>query len=177
MKKLSRFEKIGLIAAVVVAGSFFYMKKVYEPQEKVLKATIVRLNKVVAERNALNEPRPANLIRKEIEGIREDLAEVEAQLSQVKAPTGADGEVTELLAEIATLTEQHALQVGGVEPLGKVTDQFFDRHAFQLELKGEFFDFLAFLEALRRLPDSVRADQVSLEALERGLRIQLKLMI
>ena len=32
MKKLTKLEKFGLIAAIIIAGTYFYMGKIYDPQ-------------------------------------------------------------------------------------------------------------------------------------------------
>jgi len=58
VKKLTKLEKYGLIAAILVGGSFFYLKKVYDPEAASLQRAIETLNKTVASYNRLSDPPP-----------------------------------------------------------------------------------------------------------------------
>jgi hypothetical protein len=72
LKKLSQFEKYGIMAAIIIACTFFYMKKVYEPQEKEFKKTVAALNKVVGEINGLRQVPSVVQVRHELESLKEE---------------------------------------------------------------------------------------------------------
>ena len=178
MRKLTRFEKFGLMAALIVACTFFYMKRVYEPQEKRLKQTVAALNKVVGEVNSLNQTPSAAAVQRTLKQREKRLAELDAQLARTAVRTGAPREVTGLLADINRLIEDRRLVVETVVPKGTVADDLFDWNVFEIDMHGAFFDFMALLETLRDLEDPVRIEKVRLTADgEQGVRITLNLMI
>lgn len=178
MKKLTRFEKFGLMAALIVACTFFYMKRVYEPQEKRLKKTVATLNKVIGEVNSLNQTPSAAVVHRKLQAGKKRLTELEARLQTTAMRTGAAREVMTLLAGINRLIEGNRLFVRTLTPKGTKADDLFDWNLFEIEMHGAFFDFMAFLEALRDLEDPVRVEEIHLAAEgNQGLHIALKLMI
>jgi Tfp pilus assembly protein PilO len=178
MRKLTRFEKFGLMAALIVALTFFYVKRVYEPQEKRLKQTVVTLNKLIGEVNSLRESPSAAAVQRTLKGREKRLAELNTQLERTAVRTGAAREVTSLLAGINRMIERHRLVVETVVPKGTVSDALFDWNVFAIDMRGAFFDFMSLLETLRDLEDPVRIEQVVLKAEGgRGVRITLNLMI
>ena len=178
MKKLSRFEKYGLMAAVIIACTFFYMKRVYEPQEKVLKKTIRHLNQVIGEINSLKEIPPAASVKRTLEKRRQALAGLEEKLKGTAMRTGADREVTALLSEINKLMEANGLSVNTVVPAGAVKGRLFDWKLFKVDMNGRFAHFMAFLESVRTLKDAVRIRELVLEAAPGSeLHVTFNLMI
>ncbi len=178
MRKLTRFEKFGLMAALIVACTFFYVKRVYEPQEKRLKKTVAMLNKVVGEVNNLNQSPSAAAVERTLKQREKRLADLNAQLARTAVRTGAVREVTALLADINRLIEDHRLVVDTVVPKGTVKGELFDWNVFAVDMHGTFFDFVSLLETLRDLEDPVCIEAIRLEAAgEPGLHITLNLMI
>ncbi len=178
MRKLSRFEKMGLIAAVVVAGTFFYMKRVYEPQEKVLKKTVEQLNKVIGEINAVRAVPPAVGVKQELARHKEELTELEEQLKETTNVTGKESEVTTLLGRIVKLLDAKSFAVKAIRPMGKAPDDLFQWSLFEIEMAGDFRRFMELLTALRDLRDAVRVEGIALARDEvRAIAIQMKLKI
>jgi Tfp pilus assembly protein PilO len=178
MKKLSRFEKVGLIAAVVVAGTFFYMKRMYEPQEKVLKNTVQQLNKVIGEVNVLKAVPPVGSVKKQLEKRKAELAVLENRLKETTVLTGADREVTELLSWIVDLIADKGFVINAIVPKGKMADSLFQWNLFEVDLDGNFYRFIALLTALRDKSDAVRIEKITLTQKDgQGLHIRLNLMI
>ncbi len=178
MRKLSRFETVGLIAAVVVACSFFYMKRVYEPQEKVLKNTVQQLNKLIGEVNGLKAVPPAASVKNQLEKRKAELAELENRLKETTVLSGADREVTELLSQIADLIADQGFVVNAIVPKGKIADSMFQWNLFEVDMSGNFYRFMDLLAALRDRPDAVRIEKITLMQKDgQGLRIQMNLMI
>lgn len=178
MRKLSQFEKIGLVASVIVACTFFYMKRVYEPQEKLLKSTIQRLNKLVGEVNSLKAVPPAVTVKNQMERRRAELAELEDRLRETTVLTGADREVTKLLNRIADLIEKEGLAVNAVVPKGKISDGLFQWNLFEIDMGGDFYCFMKFLSSLLDMPDAVRIEKVTLGKKDgQSLQIRINLMI
>ncbi len=178
MRKLSRFEKFGLMAAVIVACTFFYVKKVYEPQEARLKKTIATLNKVVGQINNLEEVPPAATVKRSLKRYRKDLEALSDQLQGTQMQTGAEREVTKLLSTINRRMACHGLRVNSLTPGGASTDELLEWNLFQLNLEGSFQGFLNFVRDLKDLKDAVKIEKVQMERGDgRLLHIQLNLMI
>jgi Tfp pilus assembly protein PilO len=167
-----------LIAALVVALTFFYMKRVYVPQEKRLKTTVQQLNKVVGEINNIKTVPPAASLKERLKRSKADLADLENRLKETKVLTGADREVAELLSLIVDLIQTKGLVIGAIQPKGKVSGSMFQWNLFEVDLGGDFFRFMDLLSALRDRPDAVRVEKIRLtKETGQGLRIQMNLMI
>jgi Tfp pilus assembly protein PilO len=178
MKKLTPFEKVGLIAAVIVACTYFYMKRVYEPQERVLKTTVSQLNGAIGELNGLRAVPPALSVKNQLERSKAELAELENRLSETTVLTGADREVTQLLSLIVDLLQDNHFAVISIVPKGKTADSLFQWNLFEIDMTGEFHHFIKFLSVLRNRPDAVRVERLTLMQQDgQDLRIRLNLMI
>ncbi|MBE1426212.1 Tfp pilus assembly protein PilO [Desulfomicrobium macestii] len=166
MKKLSQFEKYGIMAAIIIACTFFYMKKVYEPQEKEFKKTVAALNKVVGEVNGLKQIPPLIQVKHELENAKKDLEEVNKRLKGTLMHTGEAREVTHMLRQINEHVAASGLKVVSLTPGGRKSDTLLqlEWNLFQLSLSGSFHGFLQLLESLRNMPDAIRVDEVALTA-------------
>ncbi|MBN1140446.1 MAG: type 4a pilus biogenesis protein PilO [Deltaproteobacteria bacterium] len=178
MRRLTKFEKFGLAAAIVVAGTFFYMKKVYDPQEKALKKTVERLNKVVAEVNNLKETPPLISVRERIEKQKKLLGELKEKMAQRTVKTGAQHEITELLGRITKCMTRHRLILKGIVPKPVVPGDFFPWNVYQMTMECSHSGLIAFLEELKGMEDAVRVRELRLEKSEgKPLQATFDLMI
>jgi Tfp pilus assembly protein PilO len=178
MRRLSRFETVGLMAVLIVACAFFYMKRVYEPQEKVLRGTVQRLNKVIAEVNNLKETPSAVAVERTLKKNRRELEEINKKLKGTAVRTGAEREVTELLSRINEIMESHRLAVNTLSPKGKVAGGFLDWNLFEVDMEASFYAFVRFLNELLVLPDAVKIEGIRMEnGIHGHLHITMRLMI
>jgi Tfp pilus assembly protein PilO len=178
MRRLSGFEKVGLMAMLVIACTFFYMKRAYEPQEKVLKKTVEKLNKVIREINSLEETPSAAALKRTIKKRRQKLADISDELEGTAVRTGAEHEVTELLSDINRLLETNRLALNAVAPQGKVAGALLEWNLFEMDMEGGFYDFMRFLTGLLKRPDAVKIDSIHMEkGVNQDLHITMHLMI
>jgi len=180
MKKLTKLEKFGLIAAIIIAGTYFYMGKIYDPQAKALKKTVIKLNKIIGEINSIKEVSSVGSINRTIKKRKEELEKVKSDLKDTVITTGKESEITELLDRINRLVDQNRLAVKSIVPKGKVAGVLFAWSSFDLDMEGSFYFFLEFLSALREMPDSVKIQNINIE--KNGdvgdvLKINMTLMI
>ncbi len=180
MKKLTKLEKFGLIAAIIIAGTYFYIGKIYDPQAKALKKTVIKLNKVIGEINSIKEVASAGSIIRTIKKSEEELEKVKSELKDTVIATGKESEITELLDRINRLVDQNRLEVKSIVPKGKVAGTLFAWSSFDLDMEGSFSFFLEFLTALKEMPDSVKIQNINIE--KNGdvgdvLKINMTLMI
>ena len=180
MKKLTKLEKFGLVAAIIIAGTYFYMGKIYDPQAKALKKTVIKLNKIIKEINSIQEVSSAGSINKTIKKRKEELEKVKSELKDTVITTGKESEITELLSRINRLVDQNRLVVKSIVPKGKVAGALFAWSSFDLDMEGSFYFFLDFLSDLKKMHDSVKIQNINIE--KNGdagdvLKINMTLMI
>lgn len=180
MKKLTKLEKFGLIAAIIIAGTYFYIGKIYDPQAKALKKTVIKLNKIIGEINSIKEVASAGSIIRTIKKSEEEFEKVKSELKDTVITTGKESEITELLDRINRLVDQNRLEVKSIVPKGKVAGTLFAWSSFDLDMEGSFSFFLEFLTALKEMPDSVKIQNINIE--KNGdagdvLKINMTLMI
>jgi Tfp pilus assembly protein PilO len=180
MKKLTKLEKFGLVAAIIIAGTYFYMGKIYDPQAKALKKTVIKLNKIIGEINSIKEVSSAGLINRTIKKRKQELEKVKSELKDTVITTGKESEITELLDRINRLVDQNRLAVKSIVPKDKVAGALFAWSSFDLDMEGSFSFFLEFLTALKEMPDSVKIQNINIE--KNGdvgdvLKINMTLMI
>ena len=180
MRKLTKLEKFGLVAAIIIAGTYFYMGKIYDPQAKALKKTVIKLNKIIKETNSIKEVSSVESINRTIKKRKDELEKVKSELKDTVITTGKESEITELLSMINRLVDQNRLAVKSIVPKGKVAGALFAWSSFDLDMEGSFYFFLDFLTALKKMPDSVKIQGISIEKngdVDDVLKINMTLMI
>ncbi len=179
MKKLTQFEKFGLMAAIVIACTFFYMKKIYEPQEKNFKKTVETLNKVAGELKS-TQVVPMVQVRSELEQARKRKAELDGELTANMVRSGTPQEVTLLLGRVNELMAAGDLSILSLAPAGQERDQMLEISwsRYQISLGGSFPGLLHLLGSLSDLPDAVRVTGLQLQKSgDKGLDIVFNLLI
>lgn len=156
------------------------MGKIYDPQAKALKKTVIKLNKIIGEINSIKEVASAGSINRTIKKREKELEKVKSELKDTVITTGKESEITELLDRINRLVDQNRLAVKSIVPKGKVAGALFAWSSFDLDMEGSFSFFLEFLTALREMSDSVKIQNINIE--KNGdvgdvLKINMTLMI
>lgn len=162
MKTMTNLEKFGLAAALIVACTFFYMKYMYDPQTKILAATLKKRNAIVEKVNQLKEIPPLFKLKKMIERDEKILAELKEENKKLSVRTGDPDEITNLLSRITELLENNHLKIVAIDPMGSFMGKFFKWSPFKFEMTGRFDRFMRFLEQLKDLDDAVEVTQVEI---------------
>lgn len=163
MRTMTNLEKFGLAAALIIACTFFYMKYMYDPQTRVLKDTLAKRNKIVTELNQLNEVPPLFQLEKTMERDKKTLEDLEKESEGLSVKTGRPDEITNLLARINRIIESDRMTVLSITPGKSFPGNFFDWNPFEMELRGSFTDFMAFLNNIKALDDAVEILNISVE--------------
>ncbi len=164
MKKLTNLEKFGVIASIIIAGSYFYMKNVYDPQAKALKKTVINLNKVIGKLNSTkkNIP-PVKPVNNTIKKREKKLAEIELMLAGISGKTGKESETTGVMSKINRLADQNRLGIESITPKGKVKGVFFTWDLFDFEMEGSFEFLMEFLSGLKKISEPLKIQNISIE--------------
>lgn len=163
MKKLTKLESFGLIAAILVCGTFFYMKKVYDPEAAALKKTVTKLNQTIGEYNKMEEPPNLESLKKKIEKQK---GQWETANDELKAAGGRGDEssaVTEVLARISRLAKEENMQVLKIGRDKDVKDELFTWAAVNIELRGRYQDFVRLIQALKELATPLKLLKLNIE--------------
>lgn len=164
MKSMTNLEKFGLAAALIIACTFFYMKYMYDPQTKVLKTTLKKRNKIVAELNKLKDIPPLFKLEKTIEQDKKELDRLLEESGNLGMNTGHPDEISRLLSKISTIMVMNDLKVTSIDPKDREPGKYIDWSPFEMNLKGDFTGFINFLKELEQLKDAVEVSGIRIES-------------
>lgn len=179
MKKLTQFEKFGIIAAIIIACTFFYVKKIYEPQEKEFKKTVESRNKLAKELEGTQVLATVQ-VRGELEAAKKRKAELDAELTDSMVSSGSPREIMRLLGHINSRVAESDLVIVAQTPAGTLEDAMLlmTWTRFQMTLNGSFLGFLHFLSLLADMPEAIRVENLRLAKAEKNtLNITFDLLI
>jgi len=180
MKKLTKLEKFGMAAAIVVIGTYFYMGKVYDPQAASLKKTVTSLNKIIQEINVMEDVKSERSIRKTVEKREAELAALKKNQGASVRLTGNESEVTALLTDINRLIEETGLKALAIVPMGEAgTGLLGGFKKYSLQISGRYYPFLDFIKGLESMDDAVVIENITMKKADGRLplRISVDLMI
>jgi len=163
MKKLTRMEKFGIVAAIIVCGSYFYMKKVYDPEAAALSSSVRKLNATIASYNAMKEPPPLEPLKEEIAFKSENLKRLISEMRDAGGRTGEPAEVTRVLSLVTEIAKEQHMKVLKISPEEKVEGQYFTWAAFGITLAGRYRDFYTFVGRLKKLNQPMQLRNLNIE--------------
>jgi Tfp pilus assembly protein PilO len=163
MKVLTKLEKFGVMAALVIGSSFFYMKYMYDPQTISLETTLKKRNKIVAELNRVAEVPSLFRLEKTIEQNKEILEELREESGTITVKTGNPDEITELLSKINQIIELNQLDVNTIVPKDEIIGPYLRWAPFEMDLSGTFGGYVAFMKDIKDLDDAVEIRDLVLE--------------
>lgn len=157
MKKLTKLESYGVIAAILVSGSYFYMKKIYDPEAAALKKTINTLNTKVKEYNNQQEPPNPEGLKKKLDRQREEEKKMAEMVKAAGGRTDNNAEVTEALSEISLKAQEQGIQVLKLTRLDTtVVTALYEWEEVKIELRCRFYDFVTLVHRLKEMPRPVQ---------------------
>ena len=163
MRRLTKLEKFGLIAAIMVCGIYFYMDRVYDPEAKSLKKTVQKLNATIKQFNEIKAPPPIAPVKKTVERRKKELEKVTAELKEAGGRIGDPSEITQILALITGLARKNRLSLVKMTSAGEEKETMFTWAIFEAELAGGYHDFHMFIQDLRNLSQPVQLRELYLE--------------
>jgi Tfp pilus assembly protein PilO len=180
MKKLTQLEKFGLIAAILVSVSYFYMKRIYDPEADALKKSIAALNRTVAEYNNVQEPPALRGVQAEVERLEKERADLTEQLRQAGGRTEAVSEVTEVLQLVNERLADEKLQLLKKSPEKELKEELFTWKVYSVELRGGYHQLVRFVGHLRQLRQPTQLRELKIERTPENdgvVKISAKLLV
>jgi Tfp pilus assembly protein PilO len=163
VRPLTNLEKFGLAAALIAASTFFYVKYMYDPQVRQLEKTLDRRNKIVRDLNRVSDVPAVFQLEKTIEQDRKALAKLREKSGNLKVKTGNPEEITLLLTGITGVIEDNRLSVLSITPKPQFQGPLLLWSPFEMDLRGYFHQWMAFLNQIRKMEDAVEILDLSLE--------------
>ncbi|MCK4518839.1 MAG: type 4a pilus biogenesis protein PilO [Candidatus Omnitrophica bacterium] len=183
-KKLTKLEQMGIIALVVVAACFFYVKKVYEPEYKKVKELHKKHIELLGEVKVLKRKQGGRKsIFSSIREREEELEGVKSELKKASLALAGKEELSEVLTMISVLAKEHNLKIREFSPVDDKELQnsetvFQKRNLYNLIMVGGFLDFKDFLKSIEHLPKLVTIERVVVKREdEEGLKLELLISI
>nr|WP_320115826.1 type 4a pilus biogenesis protein PilO [uncultured Desulfuromonas sp.] len=167
MRKLTKLEKFGLIAAILVSGSYFYLNKVYDPQAKALKKTVAKLNSTIGQYNKLDEPPPLAPVKKAIEKKKQERDDLKQQLHEAGGRSDNAQEAITLLDTINRKAYEQGLLMVQLTPLGPVDEDLYNWESFEVQLTGFFPHLLHFIDSLKAMQQPIELRELNIITSER----------
>jgi Tfp pilus assembly protein PilO len=163
VRPLTNLEKFGLAAALIAASTFFYVKYIYDPQVRQLEKTLERRNRIVRDLNQVSDVPALFQLEKTIEQDKKTLAALREKSGDLSVKTGNPDEITRLLTRITQVIEDNHLSVLSITPNPPFQGPLLLWTPFEMDLRGYFHHWMAFLEEIRGMEDAVEVLDLALE--------------
>lgn len=160
-RKLSKLEKFGLIAAVITASLFFYLRNVYDPQQESFTQAQEQLNRTIREFNQLQAAEPPFQLRRRLENERERLNELKEQLAALDVRFGTEEDLIRNQHWVFRQMERLNMRILSAQPL-RTQEDLFTWHVYRVNLEGDFKGFTQFLRELRNHNTPLRVHNVTI---------------
>lgn len=177
-RRLTKFEKFGLIAAVITGMMFFYLKHVYDPQQQALVQAREQLNRSITQFNELRTAETQFQLQRRLESQKEVLADLERELTELDVRVGDEETLIKAQHWVFREMERRGLRVLNVVPQGTVERQFSWR-TFRITTEGDFSGLIDLLRELRSHSTPMLLEQVTISREVRPwpLKISMELWI
>ncbi|SMP76748.1 hypothetical protein SAMN06295888_12515 [Desulfonatronum zhilinae] len=159
-RRLTKLEKFGLIAAVITGMLFFYLKHVYDPQQRALVRAQEQLNRSITQLNEMQTAEPPFQLRRRLETQQEAQAELEAELAGLDIRTGDEEALIRAQHWAYQEMERRNLRVVNVVPKNE-EKKFFNWKVFRVTAEGDFAGFVDLLREMRAHSTPMLVEQVS----------------
>jgi len=177
-RKLTKLEKFGLIAAVVAGILFFYLKNVYDPQQRSLERAREQLNRTIRDYNQLQAAEPLFQLRGRLQGREQEQDRIKQALAALQIGGTNPQEFARTKQWVYREMERLNMRVLNVTPGGR-RQELFDWHVFEIRMEGDFAGLVGLLQAFNGHPAPLRVDRVTVIGDQRAwpLEIALELWI
>ncbi len=161
-RKLTKLEKFGLIAVVITAMIFFYLKNVYDPQQASLEQSRERLNKTIQDLNRLQTSEPLFQLRRSLESKEKELAELEQTMAELDIAPAGTTDMSMVQYSLYQDLSTPSLRIIEVAPAGPRTE-LFTWHVFNIRARGDYSGFISLIRHLQDYERPVRAGKIKMD--------------
>jgi uncharacterized membrane protein YccC len=184
MRALTKLEKTGLVAAVVIAGSYFYLTEVVEPLEQRLASLSQQFDEANQEWAESIAPSGTERFEQAIERLQPELEEARRQWREADTLLPDTGQAAAAVGELVAASGELGLRLNELAELASDSDAVARsgvtaerpwRH-YRLRLTGPYAAVVTWFERLAQRQHAVLIDDVSLKR-EPQLGVALSLIL
>jgi type IV pilus assembly protein PilO len=155
--RLSWYTQIGLFVVIAVAGIAAFWNFYAQPAQAKLdeqRATLEAMKKEIAngQRTARNLP-----------AFREEVADLDRQLTQLRERLPEEQDVAELLRRVQGMATESRLAIRGFTPRPVTKQMLHAEWPIGLELEGTYHDLGAFLERVSQFPRIINVGNIRID--------------
>lgn len=160
MSKLPWYGQVGLFVALSAAGAGVFYQYYASPTQTSIEAKQAELTKLESDiRTAL-----ATVQRQE--EFKKEVAQLESQLTQLRAVLPEEQDVAELLNRVQEMANESRLQIRGFTPQAVARRTMHAEYPHTLQLEGSYHDLGDFLEAISKSARIINVSGLKIRARE-----------
>lgn len=187
-RQFTKMEQAGILAAIVVIGTFLYLKFVNRDPGRMLKRVKVEHARIVVETDRLRHEARVGTQKQAVRKLRERISGANRRLEEAETALAKPGEMDRMAGRIVKTAAEGGLiikefkeikdAIALKEILASTGDKtLYPQRYFMIVLKGRFLDLQRFVSEIDGLPKLVVVRKVAIEKLEEESFIRAALWI
>ncbi len=172
-RKLTNLEKIGIVAAVIVIGSFLYQRYLYSPLQRKIQRLNTNYQELLSKVNHLRAQQAGGRIRRDISKLRKGLRQERKLLEQAETCLADDSEISKISNQILAAASKSGAMVKIYNPITEKEfkkalskdkiNTYYERKHYKMVLSGKFWRLRRFLKEITQLPSLVTIERISFD--------------
>jgi len=154
----SKWEQIGILAAIILLVSALYYSFVYSPRSDEV-AKLADSVEIARNEKTVKTQKAANLT-----GLRRDLQQLDMQLKKAVAQLPNQKQVAALLTNISAKAQESGLQVLLFRPRAETFQDFYAEVPVDITVKGSFHNTVGFFDEVGRLNRLININNVGFKS-------------
>jgi type IV pilus assembly protein PilO len=158
LNKLPWYGQVGLFAALglMLLGAFYYLhvmptSEEMQTREQRLDSLRADITKATASASRLNQ-------------LKQQVAQQEAELGDLKSRLPEEKDVAELLRRIQTLATQSNLAIRGFKPANSIAKEFHAEWPIALQLDGTYHNLGMFFDRVSKFSRIINVSNINIKA-------------
>jgi len=173
-RQLTKMEQAGMAIAVLVVGTFLYLKLVHQAPGRELKGAQKNYARIAGEVASLKKEAETGDVKKAVNRLRKKIERVRDELEQAEAVLALGEEKDRLANTIVRAATNNGLMI---QAFGELTDKksieeitgkeaVYPQRHYRVVLKGGFESLRQFLSGIDEIPKRVAIRKINLERSE-----------
>jgi type IV pilus assembly protein PilO len=150
----SKWEQIGILAAIILLVSALYYSFVYSPRSDEV-AKLADSVEIARNEKSVKTQKAANLTR-----LQRDLQQLDMELKKAVAQLPNQKQIAQLLTNISAKAQESGLDVLLFRPRPETFQEFYAEVPVDITVKGNFYNTVSFFDEVGRLNRLVNIDNI-----------------
>jgi type IV pilus assembly protein PilO len=150
----SKWEQIGILAAIILLVSALYYSFVYSPRSDEV-AKLADSVEIARNEKTVKTQKAANLTR-----LQRDKQQLDMELKKAVAQLPNQKQIAQLLTNISAKAQESGLDVLLFRPRPETFQEFYAEVPVDITVKGNFYNTVSFFDEIGRLNRLVNIDNI-----------------